>query len=374
MLTRGRQSCFPELPPDPTPLDSPERSARVTIITAIDQSHPAFHFPGQSMGSFNVPAEDFLPEDDHIICHIGKDCWKYEESSRGGFIQWRSAQHKTTPFPGARTDNTEQGFKVLDIRYGQGESSLVVALINGSHGQITAIDTAPPGYGGPYTIHQSQKHIQASTLEQRIWLLRTDTASLLSHHASTEKFNAAVLCHSLWYFPDRASVAQVFQLLAHTNIHYLCLAEYGFRASRPAQVPHMLAVQTQAWYPSLRKSAATRPREPNVRSALTPDELLDVALQMDGKRNVPATYNLNHSRGTGIVQFVTPQPCKQWKQKEGLSNDASMSLPFGRLSNLSRNCGKRVAPTRETKDDFWAVLELQESAPYSYLGPVANSG
>lgn len=75
------------------------------------------------------------------------------------------------------------------------------------------------------------------------------------------------------------------------------------------------------------------------------------------------------------VQFVTPQPCKQWRQEEGLSNDASMSLPFGRLSNLSRNCGKRVAPTRwETKDDFWAVLELQESAPCSYLGPVANSG
>ncbi|KAI2817244.1 hypothetical protein CBS147482_5838 [Aspergillus niger] len=194
----------------------------------------------------------------------------------------------------------KQGSKVLDIGCGQGESSLVLALINGSHGQITAIDTAPPGYGGPYIVHQSQKHIQASTLEQRIWLLRTDTASLLSHHTSTEKFNAAVLYHSLWYFPDRARVAQVFQLLADTNIHYLCLAEYGFRASRPAQVPHMLAVQTQAWYPSLRKSAATRPREPNVRSALTPDELLDVALQMDGKRNVPATYNPNHSRGTGI--------------------------------------------------------------------------
>ncbi|KAL3252896.1 hypothetical protein ABHI18_009857 [Aspergillus niger] len=306
------------------------------MITAIDPSHPAFHFPGQSMGSFNFlyeyralrPYTELLTflmacsavsnvgmtttgpkifSRKMIILSVTSGKTVGSMKNHPGAASFNGVPPSTRRPPSLAPDrmcditlNTEQGFKVLDIRYGQGESSLVLALINGSHGQITAIDTAPPGYGGPYTIHQSQKHIQASTLEQRIWLLRTDTASLLSHHARTEKFNAAVLCHSLWYFPDRASVAQVFQLLADTNIHYLCLAEYGFRASRPAQVPHMLAVQTQAWYPSLRKSAATRPREPNVRSALTPDELLDVAPQMDGKRNVPATYNLNHSRGTGI--------------------------------------------------------------------------
>ncbi|GLA66761.1 hypothetical protein AtubIFM54640_009345 [Aspergillus tubingensis] len=254
-----------------------------------------------------------------------------------------------------------QGSRVLDIGCGQGESSLVLALINGSHGQITAIDTAPPDYGGPYTVEQSQKHIQASTLGQRIQFLCTDTAGLLSQPTSTDKFDAAVLCHSLWYFPDRASIAQVFQLLADAKVRYLCLAEYGFRASRPAQVPHILAARAQAQYHSLRKSAATGAREPNVRSALTPEELLDVAHET-GWREKRSGYIQPDSQlwdGHWEVEFVSSELFRQWIQEEGLSNDAAMNFAIQELEKSVQELGVEGSTRWETMDVFWAVLELK---------------
>ncbi|PYH65818.1 class I SAM-dependent methyltransferase [Aspergillus vadensis CBS 113365] len=255
----------------------------------------------------------------------------------------------------------EQGSRVLDIGCGQGESSLVLALINGSHGHITAIDTAPPNYGGPYTVEQSQKYIQASTLGQGIQFLRTDTASLLSQPTSTDQFDAAVLCHSLWYFPDRASIAQVFQILANAKVRYLCLAEYGFRASRPAQVPHILAARAQAQYHSLRKSAATGSREPNVRSALTPEELLDVAHET-GWREKRSGYIQPDSQlwdGHWEVEFVSSPLFRQWIQEEGLSNDAAMNSAIQELEQSMQELGVKGSTRWETMDVFWAVLELQ---------------
>ncbi|GAA90294.1 hypothetical protein AKAW_08408 [Aspergillus luchuensis IFO 4308] len=236
-----------------------------------------------------------------------------------------------------------QGSRVLDIGCGQGESSLVLALINGSHGQITAIDTAPPDYGGPYTVEQSQKHIQASTLGQRIQFLRTDTAGLLSQPTRTDKYDAAVLCHSLWYFPDRASIAQVFQLLADAKVRYLCLAEYGFRASRPAQ-PHIF------WL---------RERKPS--TIPYAKELLDVAHET-GWREKRSGYIQPDSQlwdGHWEVEFVSSELFRQWIHEEGLSNDAAMDSAIQQLEQSIQELGVKGSTRWETMDVFWAVLELK---------------
>ncbi|GLA69658.1 hypothetical protein AtubIFM55763_010175 [Aspergillus tubingensis] len=223
----------------------------------------------------------------------------HDEKARTSIVE-PNFQHRLAL---TQTWDIAQGSRVLDIGCGQGESSLVLALINGSHGQITAIDTAPPDYGGPYTVEQSQKHIQASTLGQRIQFLRTDTAGLLSQPTSTVKFDAAVLCHSLWYFPDRASIAQVFQLLADAKVRYLCLAEYGFRASRPAQVPHILAARAQAQYHSLRKPPRQGRGSPTYAPRSLQKSCSTLRTKLAGERNAPATYNLTHSCGMAIGKW-----------------------------------------------------------------------
>ncbi|KAJ5167465.1 S-adenosyl-L-methionine-dependent methyltransferase [Penicillium canariense] len=262
-----------------------------------------------------------------------------------------------------RTWDIQPGSRVLDIGCGQGESSLVLALINGPHGRIAGIDTAPPDYGGPYTIEQSQKHIQESALGERIEFLRADTASLFLHYASTGPFDAAVLCHSLWYFPDPASIAHVFQLLANANVRYLCLAEYGFRASRPEQRPHVLAARAQAQFHSLRKSVATGTREPNVRSALTPTELLDAAGQ-SGWREKRSGYMQPDPQirdGQWEVQFVSSRLFQQWIQEEDLANEESMSAAIREVEQSTQELRARGVTQWETMDVFWAVLELDLS-------------
>ncbi|BCS10684.1 hypothetical protein ALUC_40024A [Aspergillus luchuensis] len=233
-----------------------------------------------------------------------------------------------------------QGSRVLDIGCGQGESSLVLALINGSHGQITAIDTAPPDYGGPYTVEQSQKHIQASTLGQRIQFLRTDTAGLLSQPTRTDKYDAAVLCHSLWYFPDRASIAQVFQLLADAKVRYLCLAEYGFRASRPAQ-PHIFWLRERkpstipyASPPRQERGSPTYAAHSLQRSCWT------LRTKLVGEKNAPATYNLTRSCGMVIGKLTMDSAIQQLEQS-------------------IQELGVKGSTRWETMDVFWAVLELK---------------
>ncbi|KAL3428824.1 S-adenosyl-L-methionine-dependent methyltransferase [Aspergillus tetrazonus] len=167
--------------------------------------------------------------------------------------------------------------RILDMGCGQGEPY----LLNAAQGHIMGIDSAPPDYGGPYTVEQSQRYIKTSKLGHRIDVVRADLADFFHQGYTTGEFDVATFCHSLWYFPSRESIFDVFKRVADTGVRRLCLAEYSLRSSRPEQMPHVLATQAQALFHTLRKSAATRLREPNVRTALTPAELLDVAAQLE---------------------------------------------------------------------------------------------
>jgi SAM-dependent methyltransferase len=133
------------------------------------------------------------------------------------------------------------GSSVLDIGCGQGESSLVLALAVGPKGHITGIDTAPPDYGGPYTVGEAQDYISRSTLGPRITFKRTNTARLLRDSREQQRpiFDCAVFRHSLCYFPSLADVSSVFRSLSSAGISRLCLADYAFTTSLPEQVPHI---------------------------------------------------------------------------------------------------------------------------------------
>ncbi|KAK3349072.1 S-adenosyl-L-methionine-dependent methyltransferase, partial [Lasiosphaeria hispida] len=147
------------------------------------------------------------------------------------------------------------GSSVLDIGCGQGESSLTLALELGPESHITGIDTAALDYGTPYSIRQSQAHLLTSPYGSRISFAQTDAATLLTalHH-----FTAATLCHSLWYFPTGASVDALFATLARARVPRVYVAEYGFRAATPRQLPHLLAAQTLARLHAHTSSEATQ--------------------------------------------------------------------------------------------------------------------
>ncbi|KAK0708466.1 hypothetical protein B0H67DRAFT_495731 [Lasiosphaeris hirsuta] len=156
------------------------------------------------------------------------------------------------------------GSHVLDIGCGQGESSLTLAVELGPSSRVTGIDTASIDYGTPYTIRASQSHMLASPYGNRLAFAQTDAATLLTvPHA----FAAATLCHSLWYFPSPASVDALFATLARANIPRAYVAEYGFRAGAPDQLPHLLAARTFALFHAYVSEAADPGEAYNVRTA-----------------------------------------------------------------------------------------------------------
>ncbi|KAK3935491.1 hypothetical protein QBC46DRAFT_397392 [Diplogelasinospora grovesii] len=141
------------------------------------------------------------------------------------------------------------GSRVLDIGCGQGESCLTLAMELGPEAHITGVDTADLEYGTPFNMRMSHEHVLASPLGKQITFHNVDAATLLqSLEARTDKppFDAAVLCHSLWYFADQESVIELFKTLSRAGIPRVYVAEYAFSASLPSQEPHVLAARAAA--------------------------------------------------------------------------------------------------------------------------------
>jgi ubiquinone/menaquinone biosynthesis C-methylase UbiE len=173
----------------------------------------------------------------------------------------------------------EPGWRILDIGCGQGDATVVLAHTVGADGHVTAIDPASPTYGSPYTLGQAQDYIHNSALGSRVAFHRADApsfvASLEEQGQPKGQFDAATLCHSLWYFSTRSSVSAVFCSLAAAGVRRICLAEYTGHARIPAQIPHELAARAQRRFHAVRKQKGDD--GPNVREALEPPELVALA-------------------------------------------------------------------------------------------------
>ncbi|GMK54073.1 hypothetical protein CspeluHIS016_0106590 [Cutaneotrichosporon spelunceum] len=165
----------------------------------------------------------------------------------------------------------QPGWHVLDVGCGNGDSTLAFAEAVGADGLVTGIDPGSPDEGTP-TLSQSQGYIRRSRMGARIAFHRADAPSFLS--SSSERYDAATLCHSLWYFDSRATVRRLFEALAG-HVQRILLAEYTGAARTEAQEPHALAAQVQVqFYHAQERGEGEGPILPGVREALVPAEIV----------------------------------------------------------------------------------------------------
>ena len=177
------------------------------------------------------------------------------------------------------------GASVLEIGCGQGDMTAVLADAVGPDGTVLGIDIADRDYGLPVTVGQSADHLLAGPLGRRIEF-RFDTdvraASFPDH-----TFDYVVLSQCSWYF---ASYEQLRDTLAHVRpwTERLCFSEWDLRPTSVDQLPHLLAVLTQAQI-----EAGGSHGDGNVRTLFGRDDvhraLADAGWHVDTERTVEAT-------------------------------------------------------------------------------------
>jgi SAM-dependent methyltransferase len=256
------------------------------------------------------------------------------------------------------------GSTVLDIGCGQGDSVVCLAHAVGPEGHVVGIDPGPPDYGAPLTLAQAQDYIRRSALGGRITFLRADAPTFLrTHTGPPSAFDVGVLCHSLWYFDTAEDVGALFAALATAPLparpKRLCIAEWTGDARTEAQRPHELAARVQRMLHSAEALDRTdEDSAPNIRSALSPDQVVDLA-QDAGFRVV--------SRGT--LEAAEGMMDGSWEVSAALStgfleevqklNDPEREAIVGLIDEL-RSASERVKSAGDkvrSMDVAWVVLE-----------------
>jgi len=257
---------------------------------------------------------------------------------------------------------------ILDIGCGQGEASLVLAALN-NHGSITGIDTAPPGYGGPFTLIEAQAYISKNPLGQKIRFLASDAPSLLllrrgEPNEKETQFDAAVLCHSLWYFSSTETVSNLFGTLSVSGrVKRVCIAEYTGKASSPDQLPHELACTAQSILFRSKRPDPGRIQEWNVRTGLRPDDYVRIAAENGWRveRSGVVAAPEGMIDGHREAMMVGSGRFREEVKKEGLG--VKVEEEVLRLSEDVRALYQEVVDKGgkvRCMDTFWAVLVLDE--------------
>ena len=261
------------------------------------------------------------------------------------------------------------GQHILDIGCGQGESSLALAEALGDSCHITAIDDAHPDYGTPFTVSESHQYIANSALGPRIDFIQSDAPSLLQQQADhgppSPAYDAAVLCHSLWYFPSRPSVVSLFRALAAARIPHMYIAEYDLESADASQQPHVLAAQAKAQLAWCRapRDAYQELRAPNVRGGMM-DQAAILGVARDAgfgvRRQGSITPAVGFLEGQFEARRVMGEAFRKIVEDErlGREQEAEILGLAARVREEMDRLEKRGVTTARSMDSWWAVLEL----------------
>jgi len=161
----------------------------------------------------------------------------------------------------------EDGWRVLEIGCGQGDTTLVLADAVGSAGSVVAIDHAKPTYGAPITLGDSARHISAGPLGDRIDF-RFNFDVLDPRNAfGPDSFDAIVLAHCTWYFESLGRIADVLRWI-RPWAHRLCLSEWDLQPRSLEQFGHFLAVLVQGQIEAFKPQSEANVRTPYSRESL----------------------------------------------------------------------------------------------------------
>ena len=264
------------------------------------------------------------------------------------------------------------GQRILDIGCGQGESSLALAEALGPACHITGIDDAHPDYGAPFTVSESHQYIAKTALGPRITFIQSDGPSLLqqlpTHGPPSTPYDAAVICHSLWYFPSRQSVTSLFRALAAASIPRVYVAEYTFEPSHASQQAHVLAARAKTLLASCRapRDAYHELLAPNVRAG-TMDQasILDVVRDAGFKvrRKGCITPEVGFLEGYFEARNVVGETFRKTVADERLGEEQEAEI-LGlaeRVRVEMDGLSREGVQTVRAMDSWWAVLELSSA-------------
>jgi ubiquinone/menaquinone biosynthesis C-methylase UbiE len=166
--------------------------------------------------------------------------------------------------------NLAPGSRILEIGCGQGDMTAVLANQVGTNGKVIAVDPASPNYGTPFTLAQSTDHLKSSILGSRIEFHLNQDPLEPGFLAARAPFDAVVLAHCVWYFPNRETIQRTLaNILSHTS--KLFIAEWLLEAQNPAQQLHFFAATLQSQANELLPNF-----EGNIRTPLSGPELTDL--------------------------------------------------------------------------------------------------
>jgi hypothetical protein len=177
----------------------------------------------------------------------------------------------------------------------------------------------------------------------------TAPALVASQPAGT--YNTAYLAHSLYYFPTSTTVVETFKSLLDAGVQTLLLAEWSLSISRPAALPHLLAVLLQSMDPL---------PDGNIRTVLSPLGYIEAAKRAGwsvvGTRTLAPAPELED--GKWEVKFAREVAGKRGIGEQILQMDGKRSEESVYLESLRAHADALGASMLDSKEDGVECMDV----------------